>query len=694
MYSNDTVIFIPVFGNFEVFENCILSILKFTPRDVPIFIFDDATPGESLEAYLIKKQVSRKQLFIHRNSTNLGFVENCNLFIRNNTDKNIIICNSDIMVSYGWFESMVKPMETLENLATVTALTNNGTIATVKIGNDFIPRLNEDELFELNQKLMHSSDEYFPIVHVGVGHCILITSLALLLVGEFDVAFSPGYGEEVDFCLKAKQLGLIHVLGHTFVTHVGGETFGKKRIDLQRSHHEIIKSRYPNYEAIVSSPFSHNLIETLMMRALISYRGPKILIDLRLFDRKFTGTSRLLFETARTLNNLMDENLYLLVTEDIVDFFREELGTSPKYLTAEACNQASFDFPAFDVVYIPHQISDRSRFKEYRIWARRVVFSQLDFISFDNAEYFAQASDYFNYIHSTKTAFLYADAITFISESTRNQAKIKGLISENTMSRVIYPGTDHFENSGDSTQDNSNSPQRLLLYGAAFSHKNFEYAGKIFRELIRIKPNLQFVVVYSTPTYGARNPFLDLDFQSEFKNNLEVYTWITDLELKDEIRKAAVVLYPTTKEGFGFVPFEAAKFHTPTLFAKHTSLKEIFPGTPYYLTYRLNTDVQTILRFLISRESQISLVKYVQQVSLELTWEKHGEKLLEFLTLVCYRNPSINREHLFFTFSENHQNHQNHFVRAIRALGRTKLCKKLLPIGSERRVLTRRILKV
>ncbi len=41
---------------------------------------------------------------------------------------------------------------------------------------------------------------------------------------------------------------------------------------------------------------------------------------------------------------------------------------------------------------------------------------------------------------------------------------------------------------------------------------------------------------------------------------------------------AAAVLYPTTFEGFGLMPFEAAAAGRPCLFASHTALAETLPA--------------------------------------------------------------------------------------------------------------------
>ena len=46
------------------------------------------------------------------------------------------------------------------------------------------------------------------------------------------------------------------------------------------------------------------------------------------------------------------------------------------------------------------------------------------------------------------------------------------------------------------------------------------------------------------------------------------------------MRHADLVLYPSSAEGFGLVPFEAARFGTPTLFTRFGPLQEMAPDVP------------------------------------------------------------------------------------------------------------------
>ena len=60
---------------------------------------------------------------------------------------------------------------------------------------------------------------------------MLMRREAIEVLGGFDEeTFGQGYGEEVDFCLRASRLGFAHLVeDSTFVFHHGGGSFGAGR---------------------------------------------------------------------------------------------------------------------------------------------------------------------------------------------------------------------------------------------------------------------------------------------------------------------------------------------------------------------------------------------------------------------------------------------------------------------------------
>ena len=88
------------------------------------------------------------------------------------------------------------------------------------------PRIDECAAF-----LRDNSLGLLPEVITGVGFCMYVTRRALDLCGLLDEdTFGRGYGEEVDFCLRASRVGLRHLVeDSTFVYHRGGVSFGDEQ---------------------------------------------------------------------------------------------------------------------------------------------------------------------------------------------------------------------------------------------------------------------------------------------------------------------------------------------------------------------------------------------------------------------------------------------------------------------------------
>ena len=71
-------------------------------------------------------------------------------------------------------------------------------------------------------------------------------------LGAFDEKFGLGYGEETDFCQRAKAQGFRNILAaDTYVFHRGGQSFGGTWQDKSRKATLEILRRYPGYVSAV-----------------------------------------------------------------------------------------------------------------------------------------------------------------------------------------------------------------------------------------------------------------------------------------------------------------------------------------------------------------------------------------------------------------------------------------------------------
>ena len=88
-----------------------------------------------------------------------------------------------------------------------------------------------------------------------MGFCLYLRRDCLRETGAFDAdVFGMGYGEETDFCLRARRRGWSHVLAaDVYVQHTGGLSFGARRAALLARARRLIELRHPGYERFVQS---------------------------------------------------------------------------------------------------------------------------------------------------------------------------------------------------------------------------------------------------------------------------------------------------------------------------------------------------------------------------------------------------------------------------------------------------------
>jgi GT2 family glycosyltransferase len=233
------LVFVPVFGQLDLVRRALRALDAHTPNDVPFLVVDDCGRERVVEQWLDEVlQPSRvRQLVV--NEENLGFVRSVNAAFALRDGHDVVVVNSDVVVYAGWLGHLRAAAG--PGVASVTALSNNGSIATVRDPGAYAT-------VESLSALAAQADAVPPPpydIPVGVGHCIYFSNDALSEVGDFDEAFSPGYGEEVDWSIRARRRGWRHVAAPGVVVwHDAGASFGQRRM-LRRWHELKLAVRYP-----------------------------------------------------------------------------------------------------------------------------------------------------------------------------------------------------------------------------------------------------------------------------------------------------------------------------------------------------------------------------------------------------------------------------------------------------------------
>jgi GT2 family glycosyltransferase len=222
-----------------------MSLDRYTELDVEFLVLDDAGP-ERVTADLVGELLAPGRRWrLHRNRTNLGFVATANVATGLRAGRDVVLVNSDVEVFAGWLNGLRMAALSGPHVASASAISNNGSILTVPVLSTDVHALAND----VRQLPTRSLATTAPIP-VAVGHCLYLRDDALSAVGSFDLRFSPGYGEEVDWSIRARRRGWTHVAAlRTVVWHDAGSSFGMRlgtaKEFTRRKREVVLASRYP-----------------------------------------------------------------------------------------------------------------------------------------------------------------------------------------------------------------------------------------------------------------------------------------------------------------------------------------------------------------------------------------------------------------------------------------------------------------
>jgi hypothetical protein len=133
-----------------------------------------------------------------------------------------------------------------------------------------------------------------------------------------DIKYDIGYGEECDWCCRAKEFGYKNVLLTTlFIQHHGTSSFDNNvRLELSQDHSKILIESYPQYEILVD-----NIIKNLKFSEIRKFLFLKILNEttktILYFDHNLGGGTKHYRDNILIENK---DNLILVITSDINNY--------------------------------------------------------------------------------------------------------------------------------------------------------------------------------------------------------------------------------------------------------------------------------------------------------------------------------------------------------------------------------------
>jgi GT2 family glycosyltransferase len=589
----DGVVCVPVYGAEELFAQCLASVLAHTDPSVPILICDDATPSlriRSIAEEAVGERDSPHTVYYLRQPRNVGFVVNVNVAIAATAPADIVLLNSDCLVTEGWFGSLHTAAYSDSRVATVTALTNAGSIVSIPDRNEPLLQLPEGAEVELMAAAVRSESlRAYPDLPTCIGHCVYIRRMAIDLVGGFDEGFSPGYEEEVDFSQRCILHGLRHVAADdTFVFHHQAASFGGEGQAAlrRRENYAVIRERYPYYPAWVrqTTEEARSPLARSLSVASTALRGTTVAIDGRCLTQAFTGTQLVTLGVIAGLQVHTKLNVRVLVPRHLGPEAERFFAARPEIGLIRLDELEDHATPA-DVAHRPYQVTSTTDVTVLRQIGQRVVITQLDNIALRNPGYFRDFAAWREYRQLTDGALGAADQVVFISRHGADDARDLGLVDDERIN-VVAPATDHEALGIDVPARRPVGAEQirdrpfLLCLGTDFLHKNRVFAVRLLGALTELH-GFDGVLLFAGPkvAYGSSEEEESVYLQEHpaLKGRVVDVGPVDEAGKRWLLEQAAAVVYPSTYEGFGLTPFEAADADTPCLCAWHTSLAETLP---------------------------------------------------------------------------------------------------------------------
>ena len=255
---------VPLFDDLPSIEECLLSLLEHVDlgRDRILVVNDCGPAVDAVEGLVGRLLAGRPGVRYERNPRNLGFVATCNRAADlADPQHDLLLLNSDTIVEPGFLDELSAVLHAAPHHGIVCPRTNNATIASIP----YYRRHPEADRDVARSRQVHGQVAAdlprFSVMPVAMGFCFLVRRELIRDHGLFDPIFSPGYGEENDFCLRMGALGYSSLVAHrVFVAHLGARSFtGPRGRALRAAHERILARRHPHYSAAVDTYLNDDL---------------------------------------------------------------------------------------------------------------------------------------------------------------------------------------------------------------------------------------------------------------------------------------------------------------------------------------------------------------------------------------------------------------------------------------------------
>ncbi len=238
-------IVIVAFNQLELCRACVESVLANTSRSYRLVLVDNGST-DGVGEYFDTVAEAR---VIHTGE-NLGFAGGVNKGLAE-AKGHIVLLNSDTVVPRGWLQGLETSLLSSDDIGMVGPLTNSCP------GSQCISGLELSGLSEINgyaEALSAENKGKLRETYRLVGFCMMIRDSVFKQLGPLDDAYTVGYYEDDDYCLRVMKAGYrLCIADDCFVFHHGGKTFegmdlvGDRNDEVSARNRAILMKKWGSY---------------------------------------------------------------------------------------------------------------------------------------------------------------------------------------------------------------------------------------------------------------------------------------------------------------------------------------------------------------------------------------------------------------------------------------------------------------
>ena len=514
----------------------------------------------------------------------------------------LVVVDGRHRVGPGWLEGLQRAAHSDATIATASALTTwTGPTA---IGAD----ADADAVEAVRRRARGG----LPRLDAPAGACVYIRREALDLAGPLD----DGFGA------RCTAVGLLHVAADDVLVTGGAAPAGAE------PEEEAM-------ESIAARRAAQRPLERSLAIARRAAAGLSVTVDGRVLTGAATGTHVHALELIAALHRTGALRLRVVVPPDpgAAELAALEALEGVELLAATDVGPAT---RPTTIAHRPYQVSDVHDLLQLRATGERVVLTHLDLLNYHNPAYHRRAEDWQAHRRLTREALGAADAVVTLSQHTASDLRREDLVAPERL-HVVPAGTDHVVRpAGGAAErpaglDPLDGRPFLFCLGTDLRHKNRPFALDLLAALRQRGWDGGLVLA---------GPHVDPGSSREQERTRlaagDLDGTVADLGPVGEAakawlyREAAAVVYPTTYEGFGFIPFEAAVAGTPSLFAARSSLTDALPeATAVLVPWDADASAERALALLSDPAATERQVAAIRAAAARLTWDGAAAALVD-----------------------------------------------------------------